>query len=77
MIAKLIGGEDELIEIEATQNPSCANNTRWGDFETKMAEWEKVASQLEGIMESLKLVTDAYTSLVGVVEDFRDGTMVL
>lgn len=41
-----------------------------------MAEWEVVASQLESVIESLKSVTNAHTSLVGVVKDIRDGTKV-
>lgn len=73
VIAKLSRGEVEPIEIETTQNSSRANNTQWGDFETKIAKWEIVASQLEGVMESLHSITDAHTFLVGVVEDSRDG----
>uniref|UniRef100_A0A2C9UUU8 Retrotransposon gag domain-containing protein n=1 Tax=Manihot esculenta TaxID=3983 RepID=A0A2C9UUU8_MANES len=38
-----------------------------------MTEWEAVASQVGGIMESLKSISDAHTSLVGVVEEIRDG----
>uniref|UniRef100_A0A2C9U578 Retrotransposon gag domain-containing protein n=1 Tax=Manihot esculenta TaxID=3983 RepID=A0A2C9U578_MANES len=38
-----------------------------------MTEWEAVASQVGGIMESLKSISDAHTSLVGIVEEIRDG----
>ncbi|XP_043813663.1 uncharacterized protein LOC110612552 [Manihot esculenta] len=71
--AKSPRGEGEPIELEATQNPFQAKDTRWGDLESKMIEWETVASQVRDIMESLKSVSDAHTSLVGVVEEIRDG----
>uniref|UniRef100_A0A2C9WGY9 Retrotransposon gag domain-containing protein n=1 Tax=Manihot esculenta TaxID=3983 RepID=A0A2C9WGY9_MANES len=71
--AKSPRGEGEPIELEATQNPFQAKDTRWGDLESKMTEWEAVASQVGGIMESLKSISDAHTSLVGVVEEIRDG----
>ncbi|KAG8634265.1 hypothetical protein MANES_17G022547v8 [Manihot esculenta] len=71
--AKSPRGEGEPIELEATQNPFQAKDTWWGDLESKMTEWEAVASQVGGIMESLKSISDAHTSLVGIVEEIRDG----
>ncbi|KAF2302737.1 hypothetical protein GH714_001876 [Hevea brasiliensis] len=59
MVAKLSSDESEPIELEATKS--------------RMLEFEAVTSHMEDLIESLKSITDSHNSLIGIMDDIKDG----
>ncbi|KAF2319929.1 hypothetical protein GH714_020613 [Hevea brasiliensis] len=74
LVAKLIGGEDEPIELEAIQNSLPTNIIR-GDIESRVLALEAEASQAGDSAESLKALTIAHDSLVGSVNDMKEDVV--
>ncbi|KAF2320036.1 hypothetical protein GH714_022341 [Hevea brasiliensis] len=75
VVAKLIGGEDEPIELEAIQNSLPTNIIRLGDIESRVLALEAEASQAGDCVESLKALTIAHDSLVGSVNDMKEDVV--
>ncbi|KAF2282496.1 hypothetical protein GH714_044019 [Hevea brasiliensis] len=75
VVAKLIGGEDEPIELEAIQNSLPTNIIRLGDIESRVLALEAEASQAGDCAESLKALTIAHDSLVGSVNDMKEDVV--